>query len=96
MFHSMSDQINIFHHTLKMGILFENGDPILMLLRHVFHSQIKIKTVLKSPPPPLYSIPICKKNCRNLYHIFVTGIVACLGAKRLIPRGRNRGMIKPN
>ena len=27
-----------------------------------------------SPPPPLYSIPVCKKICRNLYDIFVTGI----------------------
>ncbi len=24
-----------------------------------------------SPPRPLYSIPVCKKNCRNLYDIYL-------------------------
>ena len=34
-------------HTLKMDILFENGDPIPNLLRWVFHSQVKIKCLMK-------------------------------------------------
>ena len=34
-------------YTIKTGIMFENGDPIVILLRWVFHSQIKIRFVMK-------------------------------------------------
>ncbi len=35
------------NHTLKMGIAFGNGSSILNVLRCVFHSQMKIKCVMK-------------------------------------------------
>ena len=49
----IAKNISLKHHikhyiryTLITGILFENGDPILMLLGQVFHSQMKIKCVM--------------------------------------------------
>ena len=37
----------ILEYTLKTGIVIENGNLILKLLQQVFHSQIKIKCVMK-------------------------------------------------